>query len=81
MVENEKMGKKIKDLEWKIQLKANQLGVMQQNKSNIKSMSITSTFFHKDPNYLLKWFLGPIAMVKVPKNAHMCQILAIFSVL
>ena len=38
-------------------------------------------FFHKDPNYLLKRFLGPITMVKVPKNAKKCQILAYFSVL
>ena len=38
--ENEKMEKKIKDLESKIQLKANQLKTMQQNESTIKSKKI-----------------------------------------
>ena len=47
----------------------------------IQTLKTGSTFFLKDPNYLLKWFLGPIAMVKVPENAEKCQILAIFSVL
>ena len=38
--ENEKMEKQIKDLESKIQLKANQLKEMQQNESTIKSKKI-----------------------------------------
>ena len=38
--ENEKMEKQIKDLESKIQLKANQLKTMQQNESTIKSKKI-----------------------------------------
>ena len=37
-----------------------------------------STFYHKEPNYLLKMFLRQIAMGKVPINAEMCQILANF---
>ena len=47
----------------------------------LQSLKTGSHFFHKEPNYLLKWFLGPIAIVKVPKNAEKCQILAYFSVL
>ena len=38
--ENEKMEKQIKDLESKIQIKANQLKGMQQNESTIKSKKI-----------------------------------------
>ena len=37
-----------------------------------------STFYHKEPNYLLKMFLDLISMIKAPKIAKMCQILAIF---
>ena len=44
-------------------------------------LQIGSHFFLKEPNYLLKIFLGPIGMGKVPKNAKMCQILANFLVL
>ena len=35
----------------------------------LQTLKTGSTFFHKEPNYLLKMFLGPIVMVKVPKNA------------
>ena len=34
----------------------------------LQTLKTWSTFFHKEPNYLLKIFLGPIVMVKVPKN-------------
>ena len=34
----------------------------------LQTLKTGSTFFHKEPNYLLKMFLGPIVMVKVPKN-------------
>ena len=37
-----------------------------------------SHFFSKDPYYLLKMFLWLISMIKVPKFAEKCQILAIF---
>ena len=37
-----------------------------------------SHFFLKDPNYLLKIFLESIRMIKVPKIADKCQILAFF---
>ena len=39
-----------------------------------------SHFLHKASSYLLKMFLGTITMVKVPKNADMCQILGNFAV-
>ena len=35
----------------------------------LQTLKTGSTFFHKEPNYLLKMFLGPIVTVKVPKNA------------
>ena len=47
----------------------------------LQTLKTGSHFFHKEPNYLLKMFLGQIAMGKVPKNAEMCQILANFSFL
>ena len=34
----------------------------------LQTLKTGSTFFHKEPNYLLKMFLGPIVMVKVLKN-------------
>ena len=34
----------------------------------LQTLKTGSTFFQKEPNYLLKMFLGPIVMVKVPKN-------------
>ena len=46
----------------------------------LQSLKTGPHFFHKGPNYQLKWFLGPNSKVKVPKNAEMCQILANFSV-
>ena len=47
----------------------------------LQTLKTGSHFFHKGPYYLLKMFLGQISMGKVPKNAEMCQILAIFLVL
>jgi hypothetical protein len=47
----------------------------------LQTLKTGSHFFHKEPNYLLKMFLGPIGKGKVPKNAEMCQILANFLVL
>ena len=44
----------------------------------LQTLKTGSHFFHKGPYYLLKMFLGQISMGKVPKNAEMCQILAIF---
>ena len=35
----------------------------------LQTLKTGSTFFHKELNYLLKMFLGPIVMAKVPKNA------------
>ena len=32
----------------------------------LQTLETGSHFFHKESNYLLKMFLGPIAMVKVP---------------
>ena len=34
----------------------------------LQTLKMGSTFFHKEPNYLLKMFLGLIVMVKVPEN-------------
>ena len=47
----------------------------------LQTLKTGSHFFHKEPNYLLKWFLGPIAMAKVPQNEDMWQILANFTFL
>ena len=46
----------------------------------LQSLKTASHFFHKASCYLLKMFLGTITMVKVPKNADMCQILGNFAV-
>ena len=32
----------------------------------LQSLKTWSHFFHKKPNYLLKWFLGSICEVKIP---------------
>ena len=32
----------------------------------LQTLKTGSHFFHKEPDYLLKRFLGPIGMVKVP---------------
>ena len=47
----------------------------------LQSLKTRSHFFHRDPDYLPKRFLGPLTMFKVPKKSDMCQIWAIFSVL
>ena len=44
----------------------------------LQTLKTGSTFFHKEPVYLLKMFLELISMIKVPKFAKKCQILAIF---
>ena len=46
----------------------------------LQTLKTGSHFFHKTSCYLLKMFLGTITMVKVPKNADMCQILGNFAV-
>ena len=46
----------------------------------LQTLPTGSTFFHKGLYYLLKMFLGPKDMDKVPKKAKMCQILANFSI-
>ena len=46
----------------------------------LQTLPTGSTFFHKGLYYLLKMFLGPKDMNKVPKKAKMCQILANFSI-
>ena len=35
----------------------------------LQTLKTGCQFFHKDPKYLMKRFLGPTSMVKVPKNA------------
>ena len=35
----------------------------------VQTLKTGSTFFLKDPNYPLKWFLGQIAIVKVETGA------------
>ena len=47
----------------------------------LQTLKTGSHFFHKGPYCLLKMFLGQISMGKVPKNAEMYLILAIFLVL
>ena len=32
----------------------------------LQTFKTGSHFFHNEPNFMLKWFLGPSAMVKVP---------------
>ena len=44
----------------------------------LQTLKTGSTFFHKEPNYLLKMFLVLLNVDKVPKNANMCQFLLIF---
>ena len=46
----------------------------------LQTLPTGSTFFQKGLYYLLKMFLGPEDMDKVPKKAKMCQILANFSI-
>ena len=47
----------------------------------LQTLKTVPHIFDKKPNSLLKMFLGSIAMVKVPKNADICQILGSFFIL